>query len=235
MSLRLSLSSFNLRKSVADNKCFLIFVFCMVLMRSALADWYLVPSSSMYPNLLEGDRVICDRIAYDIKLPFSDIILKQVADPKRGDIVTFTSPQDGIRLVKRLIAVPGDVVEMRDEKLVINGVEARYTPVTTKDADHLTPAREYPSEQLVLTESLGSLQHDMIVMPDRAAMRTFGPVKVPAGQYMMLGDNRDNSKDSRYIGFVKRELITGQVKRLMFSLDGDHYYMPRWERIAAKV
>lgn len=235
MSLRLSLSSFNLRKSVADNKGFLIFVFCMVLMRSALADWYLVPSSSMYPNLLEGDRVICDRIAYDIKLPFSDIILKQVADPKRGDIVTFTSPQDGIRLVKRLIAVPGDVVEMRDEKLVINGVEARYTPVTTKDADHLTPVREYPSEQLVLTESLGSLQHDMIVMPDRAAMRTFGPVKVPAGQYMMLGDNRDNSKDSRYIGFVNRELITGQVKRLMFSLDGDNYYMPRWERIAAKV
>jgi signal peptidase I len=235
MSLRLSLTSFNLRKSVADNKGFLIFVFCMVLMRSALADWYLVPSSSMYPNLLEGDRVICDRVAYDIKLPFTDLILKQVADPKRGDIVTFTSPEDGIRLVKRLIAVPGDVVEMREEKLVINGVEASYTPVTMKDADHLTPAREYPNQQLVFKESLGSLQHEMIVMPDRAAMRTFGPLKVPAGQYMMLGDNRDNSKDSRYIGLVKRELITGQIKRLMFSLDGDNYYMPRFERIAAKV
>lgn len=228
------LKSFSLRKLIADNKGFLTFVFCMLLMRSALADWYLVPSSSMYPNLLEGDRVICDRVAYDIKLPFTDVILKQVADPKRGDIVTFSSPEDGIRLVKRLVAVPGDVVEMRNEKLVINGVEASYTPVS-RDAGHLTPVREYPSQQLVFKESLGSLQHDVIVMPDRAAMRTFGPVKVPAGQYLMLGDNRDNSKDSRYIGFVKRELITGQVRRLMFSLNGDNYYLPRLERIAAKV
>ncbi len=235
MSFNQMLKSFSLRTLVADNKGFLIFIFCMLLMRSALADWYLVPSSSMYPNLLEGDRVICDRVAYDIKLPFTDIILKRVADPKRGDIVTFTSPEDGIRLVKRLIAVPGDVVEMREERLVINGVEASYTPVTTRDADHLTPVREYPNQQLVLTESLGSLQHDVIVMPEKAAMRTFGPVKVPAGQYLMLGDNRDNSKDSRYIGFVKRELITGQVKRLMFSLNGDNYYMPRLERTAAKV
>ena len=227
--------SFNIRKLAADNKGFLIFVFLMVLVRSAFADWYLVPSSSMYPNLLEGDRVFCDRTAYDVKLPFTDVILKQVADPKRGDIVTFTSPVDGIRLVKRLVALPGDVVEMREEKLVINGVEASYTPVNTRDADHLTPAREYPNQQLVFKESLGTLQHEMIVMPERGAMRSFGPVKVPVGQYMMLGDNRDNSKDSRYIGFVKRELITGQVKRLMFSLNGDRYYLPRLERIGAKV
>jgi signal peptidase I len=72
-------------------------------------------------------------------------------------------------------------------------------------------------------------------MPEKAAMRSFGPVKVPQGQYMMLGDNRDNSKDSRFIGFVKRELITGQVKRLMFSLNGDNYYLPRFERIGAKA
>ena len=227
--------SFNIRKLAADNKGFLIFVFLMVLVRSAFADWYLVPTSSMYPNLLEGDRVFCDRTAYDIKLPFTNVILKQVADPQRGDIVTFTSPVDGIRLVKRLVALPGDVVEMREEKLLINGVEASYIPVNTRDADHLTPVREYPHQQLVFKESLGTLQHEMIVMPDREAMRSFGAVKVPQGQYMMLGDNRDNSKDSRYIGFVKRELITGQVKRLMFSLNGDNYYLPRFERIGAKV
>ena len=227
--------SFNLRKLVANNKGFLIFIFLMVLMRSAFADWYLVPSSSMYPHLLEGDRVISNRTAYDIKLPFTDIILKQVADPKRGDVVTFSSPEDGTRLIKRLIAVPGDVVEMRDEKLIINGLAASYTPVTTRDADHLTPAREYPAQQLVFKESLGSLQHEIIVMPERNAMRSFGPIKVPAGQYMMLGDNRDNSRDSRYIGPVKRELITGRVTRLMFSLDGDNYYLPRFERTAAKI
>ncbi|MBI1835542.1 MAG: signal peptidase I, partial [Burkholderiales bacterium] len=105
------------RQLLADNKGFLLFVAAMILMRSALADWYLVPSSSMYPHLLEGDRVIANRIAYDIKVPFTDVILKQVADPQRGDIVTFSSPEGGTRLVKRVIGLPGDVVEMVDERL----------------------------------------------------------------------------------------------------------------------
>lgn len=226
--------SWNMRKLAAENKGFLVFLLGMILMRSALADWFLVPSSSMYPTLLEGDRVICDRLAYDIKLPFTDVVLKHVAEPQRGDVVTFASPEDGVRLVKRLIAVPGDVVEMRSERLIINGVEASYQAMV-KDAGHLTPLREYPAQQLVFKESLGALQHEMIVMPDRAAMHTFGPVTVPKGQYMMLGDNRDNSKDSRYIGMVKRELISGQVRRLLFSLDGDNYYLPRLERIGSKV
>ncbi|MFZ6747768.1 signal peptidase I [Undibacterium sp. Ren11W] len=232
MSLNVKL---NPRKLFAENKGFLLFLVGMVLMRSALADWYLVPSSSMYPSLLEGDRVICDRVAYDVKLPFTDVILAHVADPQRGDIVTFSSPEDGVRLVKRLIAVPGDVVEMRDEKLIINGVAASYTAIAAKSADHLTPAREYAREQLVFNETLGTLQHGMIVMPERAAMRSFAPVTVPPGEYMMLGDNRDNSRDSRFIGLVKRELITGQVKRLMFSLNADNYYLPRWERFGAGV
>ncbi len=223
------------RKLVSDNKGFLLFLFCMLMVRSALADWYLVPSSSMYPTLVEGDRVICDRLAYDIKVPFTDVIVKRLADPRRGDVVTFSSPKDGTRLVKRLIAVPGDVVEMKEERLVINGVQADYKLLEAVDKKHLTPEREYPGEQLVLHESMDTLQHGIIVMPGRVAMRNFGPVKVPEGQYMMLGDNRDNSADSRYIGFVKRELITGQVKRLLFSLDGDNYYLPRWERIGAAV
>jgi signal peptidase I len=224
----------NARKLVADNKGFLLFLLCMLMVRSALADWYQVPSSSMYPTLVEGDRVIADRLAYDVKIPFTGVIVKHIADPQRGDIVTFSSPEDGVRLVKRLIAVPGDVVEMKDEHLIINGVKGDYQ-LLAADKKHLTPEREYAGEQLVLHESLGKLQHGIIVMPEKLAMRNFGPVKVPEGQYLMLGDNRDNSKDSRFIGFVKRELITGQVKRLLFSLDGDNYYLPRWERIGAAV
>jgi signal peptidase I len=232
MPLKFNLSP---RKLFAENKGFLLFLIGMILMRSAVADWYLVPSSSMYPSLLEGDRVISDRVAYDVKLPFTDVILAHVADPQRGDIVTFSSPEDGVRLVKRLIALPGDVVEMRDQKLIINGVAASYTAVVAKSADHLTPTREYAREQLVFNESLGTLQHNMIVMPERVAMRNFAPITVPQGEYMMLGDNRDNSRDSRFIGLVKRELITGQVKRLMFSLNADNYYLPRWERFGAGV
>ena len=224
-----------LKKLFSQNKGFIVFMLGMALVRGALADYYLVPSSSMYPTLLEGDRVICDRIAYDIKLPLTDVILKHVSDPQRGDVVTFSSPEDGTRLVKRLIAIPGDVVEMRDEHLLINGQAANYEAAQVATSDHLTPQREYNGLQQVYKEQLGSLNHHIIVMPERASMRNFGPVRVPEGEYLMLGDNRDNSKDSRYIGFVKRELITGQVKRLMFSLNGDDYYLPRFERFGAKL
>ncbi|PRC91800.1 signal peptidase I [Solimicrobium silvestre] len=221
----------NFKKLVLNNKGFIAFMLGMLLFRSAVADWYVVPTSSMYPTLLIGDRVVADRLAYDVKLPFSDVILKHNADPVRGDIVTFSSPADGVRLVKRLVAVPGDVVEMRDDKLIINGQPLSYQAVATKV--ELTP--EYVGQQLVFNENLLGKNHQIIQMPERQAIRSFGPVVVPEGQYLMLGDNRDNSADSRYIGFVKRELITGQVKRVLFSLDSGDYYLPRMNRIASGV
>ena len=222
-----------IKQLVTDNKGFLLFMFGMILVRSAVADWYGVPSGSMYPTLMIGDRIVSNRLAYDVKLPFTDVVLKHLADPQRGDIVTFTSPEDGERLVKRLIALPGDVVEMRGEELIINGVKAAYAEATGDEVQRITP--DYAGPQLVLTEQLLGTRHPIIVMPERQALRDFGPVTVPAGQYLMLGDNRDNSKDSRYIGFVKRELITGKVFRVAFSLDTDRYYMPRTDRFGADL
>lgn len=220
----------SLKKLILDNKGFIAFLVGMVLFRSAVADWYVVPSSSMYPTLVIGDRVLTDRLAYDVKLPFSDIIVKHNADPVRGDIVTFTSPADGRRLVKRLIAVPGDVVEMRDERLIINGAPLDYkqTYKSNKNPIHLSP--DYAGTQEVFEENLLGKTHAVIQMPERNSIRSFGPTEVPAGQYLMLGDNRDNSGDSRYFGFVKREAITGQVKRVLFSLDDTNYYLPRADR-----
>lgn len=217
----------SLKNAFSQNKGFIAFLLGMLLFRSAVADWYVVPSSSMYPTLVIGDHVMANRLAYDIKLPFSDIVLKHLADPNRGDIVTFTSPADGVRLVKRLVAIPGDVVEMRDNKLIINSIPLSYQTVREKVA--LTP--DYAGQQLVLSENLFSKHHAIIAMPEKLnVIRSFGPVTVPAGQYLMLGDNRDNSADSRYIGFVKRELITGQVKRVLYSLDHQQYYLPRSDR-----
>jgi signal peptidase I len=222
-----------LKRLISENKGFLLLLFGMFAFRSAIADWYIVPSGSMYPTLMIGDRVVADRLAYDVKLPLTDVVLTHLDDPRRGDIVTFSSPADGNRLVKRIIGVPGDVVEMRGERLFINGTKASYAPAAGAVASHLTPG--YSGEQLVLEEKLLGSQRSIIVMPERAALRSFGPVKVPQGQYLMLGDNRDNSKDSRYIGLVRRELITGRVKRVAFSLDADRYYLPRVERFAAAL
>lgn len=221
----------SITKLFLENKGFIAFMFGMILFRSAIADWYVVPSGSMYPTLLIGDHVLADRLAYDVKLPFSDIILKHNADPKRGDIVTFTSPSDGKRLVKRLIAVPGDVVEMRDEKLIINGVALEYQPIA--EPAELTP--DYVGQQLVFNENLMGKNHQLIQMPERYSIRSFGPVKVPVGQYFMLGDNRDFSADSRYIGFVKRELITGKVERVLYSLNEKNYYLPRLNRFVTAL
>ena len=222
-----------LGKLISESKGILLFLFGMILVRSAVADWYGVPSGSMYPTLLIGDRIVSNRLAYDFKIPFTDIIVKRLADPKRGDVVTFTSPDDGIRLVKRIVALPGDVVEMRGEELSINGAKATYEPAGGEIASHVTP--NYPGLQMVLNERILGSRRSIIVMPRRMALRTFGPVTVPPGQYLMLGDNRDNSRDSRYIGFVKRELITGRVERIAFSLDTERYYLPRLHRFGAAL
>ena len=223
----------NIRKLIAENKGFLFFLFAMFVVRSAVADWYGVPSGSMYPTLRVGDRIVSDKLAYDVKLPFTDVIIKHLADPQRGDIVTFTSPEDGTRLVKRLVALPGDVVEMRGEELIINGVKASYGEAAGDVVTHVSP--DYSGPQLVLTEQILGNRRPIIVMPERTALRSFGPVTVPQGKYLMLGDNRDNSKDSRYIGFVRRELIGGRVTRVAFSFDSDHYYLPRTERFGAAL
>ncbi|MEC5216521.1 signal peptidase I [Actimicrobium sp. GrIS 1.19] len=223
-----------IKKLIAGNKGFVVFMVGMILVRSAIADWYTVPSGSMYPNLMIGDRIVADRIAYDLKVPFTDIIVTRIADPKRGDIVTFSSPEDGLRLVKRLIGLPGDTVEMRDEVLYINGQPATYADANGEIRHHVTP--DYAGRQVVLNEQILGSQRPIMLMPERGdTLRTFGPIQVPQGQYLMLGDSRDNSRDSRYIGFVKRELITGRVGRVAFSLDTERYFKPRFERFGASL
>jgi len=218
---------------IVANRGILCFLFGMLVLRTAVADWYGVPSDSMYPTLLVGDRILSNRLAYDVKLPFTDIVLGHVADPQRGDIVTFISPQDGVRLVKRVIGVPGDVVEMRDEQLVINAIPIAYDSAAKASVDHRMP--DYDGSQLVQRERLPGMAHGVMLLPERMALRTFGPMTVPAGQYLMLGDNRDDSKDSRYIGFVLRAQLTGRVSRVIFSLDPQHFYLPRMQRFDASL
>src|SRR6476469_8121888 len=99
---------------------FIAFLLLFGIFRTAIADYNPIPSGSMRPTLLEGDVVLVNRLAYDFKLPLSDVIVFKLGEPQRGDVVTFTSPADGVRLIKRLVAVPGDVVGMRDETLFIN-------------------------------------------------------------------------------------------------------------------
>ena len=196
--------------------------------RSSLADWNDVPSGSMRPTILEGDRIFVNKLAYDLKVPFTTWHLASWSGPKRGDVVVFYSPADGIRLVKRVVGLPGDRVELRNNQLFVNGEAAEYGPLDTTISDQVQIS-ERAAARFAL-EALGGRSHAVMSLPMINAMRTIPEWTVPDGNYFVLGDNRDNSKDSRYIGVVPREKILGRAWAVAFSVDPDRHYLPRWSR-----
>ena len=215
------------------NKGFLMFLLLFGVFRTAVADWNPIPSASMRPNLLEGDVVFVNRLAFNVKLPLTDIVLQHTGEPQRGDIVTFSSPRDGTRLIKRIVALPGDTVEMRDERLIINGREARYELQDTV-GENMAAVGQLQAQRLS-ERSTASPAHRIQLLPQVPARRSFAPVTVPAGQYMMLGDNRDNSADSRYFGFVPRALLIGKAERILVSADILDHWQPRLQRFGMKL
>jgi signal peptidase I len=212
---------------VRQNKGFIVFLAFFGLFRTAVADWNPIPSGSMHPNLLEGDVVFVNRLAFNVKVPLTDVVIAQTGEPQRGDVVTFSSPKDGTRLIKRVVALPGDVVEIRKGALVINGIKSAYEAVGTS---YETLPSGDAVEAVHLTEKIGAASHEIQFLPQADVERSFGPVTVPQGQYLMLGDNRDNSHDSRFIGLVPRALLIGRAERVLVSADIRGNWMPRTDR-----
>jgi signal peptidase I len=195
--------------------------------KSSLADWNDIPSGSMQPTILVGDRVVVNKLAYDLKIPYTTRHLATWADPQRGDIVVFYSPKDGTRLIKRVVGIPGDILSMRDNRLLINGEGVPYAPLQQGTVEHLGLAHQ--ERYQFFAENLAGTPHSVMFSPTRPSLTSFGPVTVPAGQYFMMGDNRDNSFDSRFLGFVKREEIVGRATMVALSRDGSFLH-PRWWR-----
>lgn len=212
---------------IRNNRGFLAFVLLLGLFRSAVADWNPIPSGSMHPTILEGDVVFVNRLAYDLKLPLTDRVLLSLGDPQRGDIVTFTSPRDGVRLIKRIAALPGDRIAMRNKQLIVNGESARYVPVPTAAAQ---AGLDAPWAAQRYIEQLGGNEHAMQWLQGARGFDNFPEQTVPAGQYLMLGDNRDNSADSRYIGLVPRQMLIGKALCVLLSVDILGAWLPRLER-----
>jgi signal peptidase I len=211
----------------------LIMAVIMFAVRSSFADWNDVPTGSMKPTILEGDRVFVNKLAYDLKVPFTTLHLAEWSAPHRGDIVVFYSPKDGSRLVKRTVGLPGDTVELRANKLIINGETVEYKPIAEELISDLDARDRAISE--FATEQLPGRAHLVAAIPAVPALRNFGPVQVPAGSFFMMGDNRDNSYDSRYFGAVKRSLILGRASSVVASLDAEHHWRPRWDRFFSSL
>lgn len=201
-----------------DNKALFVFIALMFVFRSAVADWNDVPTSSMKPTIVVGDRILVNKLAYDVRVPFTMVSLYKLADPVRGDVIIFESAAADKRLVKRVVGMPGDVISMRHKRLKINGQDIAQT---------LLNADEQAS---VFTEHLLGTQYSIRLHDQLSSMAHFAPVVVPENHYLALGDNRDNSGDSRVIGFVPRDEIIGRTQRVVLSFDYNNYFLPRSSR-----
>jgi signal peptidase I len=206
----------------------------MLSLRSAVADWNHVPSESMMPTILVGDRIFVNKLAYDLRVPFTRMRVASWSAPERGDIVVFLSPADGKRLVKRVVGLPGDVLEMRDKRLIVNGREAYYAPLGSSARALLAESGQ--ARYTLAAESVdGAPTHPILIAPWRPFYESFGPLEVPAGHYFMLGDNRDDSADSRAFGLVPAESILGQATAIALSVDPEHSFKPRWKRFFSEL
>ena len=208
-----------LKKLWKENRFLVFFILFMIVFRSAVADWNTVPTGSMKPTIVEGDRIFVNKLAYDVRIPFTQISLLKLADPHRGDIIVFDLESVDERLVKRVIGIPGDIVYMSNNRLYLNGRFAEY--VNLNRQDHFIFAEE----------KFGPFSHpiqlDLSVPTD---LSSFGPLKVPLDHYFVMGDNRNKSADSRVLGFVPRKVIMGRSRSVIMSLNYDNYYLPRTNR-----
>jgi signal peptidase I len=194
--------------------------------RSVLADWYVVPTGSMKPTILEGDRVFVWKSAYQVRVPFSRIRLFTTGRPDRGDVVVIRNPDGGsVPFVKRLIGLPGDVIELKNETLFVNG--------KAQAVEFLPEQRTEDGEPVLLgTERLISRSHPIRVLPERPALRTFGPITVPENEVFLMGDNRDESRDARFFGSRPISDLLGRAVGVMWSWHQEFLKGPRWNRIA---
>lgn len=204
-----------LNQLVKENWGFCLFLLLMFASRSSLADWYVVPTGSMQPTIVEGDRVFVNKMAYRLDVPFTDISLAEFDSPERGDIVVFNSEKADTRMIKRVIGVPGDTVSMDRNRLYLNGKSLNYLSQT---------------DSIRFIEQLGEIDHQIQLAPVETNAHSFATVRVPEGHFLVLGDNRNMSADSRYYGFVPAREIQGKALNVIVSLDPENYYLPRGER-----
>ena len=200
----------------------LIFIF-----RSFIYEPFRIPSGSMMPTLVKGDFIVVKKFAYDLRLPVVGKSILTVNEPLRGDVVVFDYPCDtSIKYIKRLIGLPGDEIIYQDKQLTVNGVS-----VKSKYESVYKNPKQYGSH--VYLEILDDRDHNLLLTPSRRGRE--GTFAVPEGHYYFMGDNRDNSVDSRYEcpGFVPRDHIVGTATRIWFNWDFSTF--PEWDRIGDKI
>ncbi len=184
----------------------IVALFVALIIRTLFFQPFTIPSGSMLETIQIGDYLLVNKMAYGMKNPFTDDSwIYEGDDPQHGDIIVFKYPEDPkIDYIKRVVGVPGDMIEIRNKQLYRNGVAVEEPYAQHKEPNTFLSDRD-----------------------------NYGPITVPAGSYFVMGDNRDNSRDSRYWGFVKKEAIHGKAWRIYWSWENGKG--PRFSRLLMKV
>ena len=191
-----------------------IAILLALFIRTFVVQAFKIPSGSMLPTLLIGDHLLVNKFIYGIRVPFSGKVLVPLKDPKSGDIIVFKFPKDrSIDYIKRVVGVPGDKIEVKNKKVYRNGKQAE-DPFAHFTSTTILPGSVSPKDN-------------------------FGPITVPEGKYFVMGDNRDNSSDSRFWGFVETNDVLGKAMIIYWSWDidkpllsVDRFSSIRWGRLA---
>jgi len=180
-----------------------------LLIRIFVIQPFTIPSGSMEDTLVVGDHLLANKFLYGIRIPFTDARILKIRDPRRGDVIIFRYPEDRSKdFIKRVIGVPGDEIAIWDKQVFVNGIPYRNP-------------HEVHKESLLLSREQGPRDN-------------FGPVRVPAGSWFVMGDNRDRSYDSRFWGFVRNADIVGAAFVTYWSWDGETWRL-RWNRIGKSI
>lgn len=191
-----------------------IAILLALFIRTFVVQAFKIPSGSMLPTLMIGDHLLVNKFIYGIRVPFSGKVLVPLKDPQSGDIIVFKFPKDrSIDYIKRVVGVPGDEIEIKNKKLYLNG-EPTSDPYAHYTTTQILPGSVSPKDNL-------------------------GPITVPEGKYFVMGDNRDNSSDSRFWGFVENNDVLGKAMIIYWSWDidepllsVDRFASIRWNRLA---
>ncbi len=211
-------------------------IFAVLLLRSFVVEPFRIPSNSMMPTLLTGDFILVNKFAYGLRLPVSNTRIVDLGEPHRGDVIVFKYPQDGkTDYIKRVIGLPGDEIWYQNKTVYLNGQPqgqlpiGRYTGVASGAV--MTGARE-------AVENLDGVEHHTLIrqgapdLPPGCRALAAGPIRVPPNQYFVMGDNRDNSNDSRCWGFVPEANLVGKAFAIWMHWDSERDGLPiAWDRL----
>jgi len=211
-------------------KSFFPVIFAVLLLRSFLVEPFRIPSGSMMPTLLVGDFILVNKFSYGIRLPVVNKKIIEIGAPERGDVVVFRYPRDPrVDYIKRIVGLPGDHIAYRDKVIYLNNERVGQVPAGIYAGEGSGISMSGASERV---EQLGEIQHNILIMQRAPSLE--GEFVVGEGEYFVMGDNRDNSNDSRFWGVVPEQNLVGKAFRIWMNWDSARDGID-WPRLGMKI